>query len=152
MITAKDIMTTEILTVTEDTPVSVIAKVFVEKRYNGIPVVDRDNRVLGIVTNNDLIDQNKKLHIPTVIALFDAVIYQKSDKQFKKDLKKMTASLVRDVYTPNPITVEPDTPLEEIATIMAEKKVHTLPVIKDGKLVGVVGKIDIIRSMVAEES
>ena len=115
-------------------------------------MVDQDDRVLGIVTNNDLIDQNKRLHIPTVIALFDAVIYQKSDKQFKKDLKKMTASLVKDIYTPNPITVEPDTPLEEIATIMAEKRIHTLPVIKDGKLVGVVGKIDIIRSMVAEES
>jgi CBS domain-containing protein len=147
MITAKEIMTKDVVTVTENTPVSEVARIFLEKGFNGLPVVSETGELLGVVTNNDLVDQNKMLHIPTVIALFDAVIYR--DRQFKKDLEKMTGSLVKDICTRSPITVGPDTPLDELASIMAEKHVHTLPVIDGGKLVGVVGKLDIIRSMIS---
>jgi CBS domain-containing protein len=147
MLTAKEIMTQDVVTVTEDTSVTEVARIFLEKGFNGLPVISETGEVLGVVTNSDLVDQNKRLHIPTVIALFDAVIYR--DKQFKKELEKMTGSLVKDIYTRNPIIASPDTPLEELATIMAEKHVHTLPVVENGKLVGVVGKLDIIRSMVS---
>ena len=147
MLTAKDIMTKDVITVTEETPVKEVARIFLEKGINGLPVMSMEGKVLGVVTNNDLVDQSKRLHIPTVISLFDAVVYQKSDKKFKKDLEKMTASLVKDIYTPDPITAKPDDTIEDLATIMAEKKVHTLPVVEKGKLVGIVGKMDIIRTM-----
>ena len=149
MRTAKEIMTRDVVTVTEDTPVAEVARIFLERGFNGLPVVSEDGEVLGVVTNSDLVDQSKKLHIPTVIALFDWVIYLESQKRFRKELEKMCASTVRDLYTRDPITVGPDTPLDEVATIMAEKKVHTLPVVEGGRLVGVVGKMDIIRSMTA---
>jgi len=149
MLKAKDIMSRDVVTVTMETPVSEVARIFVEKRYNGLPVINTKNEVVGVVTNNDLVDQNKRLHIPTVIALFDAVIYQKGDKQFKKELEKMTGSTVRDICAREPVTVNPEATVEEIATVMAEKRVHTLPVVENGKLVGVVGKIDIIRAMVS---
>jgi CBS domain-containing protein len=147
MLKAKDIMTRDVITVTEDTPVSEVAKIFLEKRINGVPVVDKEGAVVGIACNSDLIDQTKKLHIPTVVALFDIVIYLESVKQFKKDLEKIAGSTVKNICSRNPITITPETSIEDIATIMAEKHVHTLPVIEDGKMVGIVGKMDIIRTM-----
>ncbi len=146
---AREIMTRDVVQVTENTPVEQVAKIFVEHGFNGLVVVSPAGEVLGVVTNNDLVDQSKKLHIPTVIALFDSVIYLESDKKFKKELEKITASTVKDIYTHNPVTVGPDATVVEMASIMAEKHIHTLPVVEDGKLVGVVGKIDIIRSMIS---
>lgn len=147
MLKAKDIMTKDVITVTEETPVKEVARIFLEKGINGLPVISKDGEVLGVVTNNDLVDQSKRLHIPTVISLFDAVVYQKSDRQFKKELEKMTATTVKDIYTRDAITAKPEDTIEDLATIMAEKKVHTLPVVEKGKLVGIVGKMDIIRTM-----
>jgi len=147
MLEAKDIMTSDVITVTEDAPVSEVAKIFLEKRINGVPVINKEGAVVGVVCNSDLIDQTKKLHIPTVVALFDIVIYLESVKQFKKDLEKMASSTVKNICSRDPITITPETSIEDIATIMAEKHVHTLPVVEGGKLVGIVGKMDIIRTM-----
>jgi CBS domain-containing protein len=148
MLEAKDIMTRDVITVTEDTPVSEVAKIFFEKRINGVPVVNKEGAVVGVVCNSDLIDQTKRLHIPTVVALSDIVIYLESVKKFKKELEKMAGSTVKDICTRNPVTLTPETSIEDIATIMAEKRVHTLPVVEGGKLVGIVGKMDIIRTMI----
>jgi CBS domain-containing protein len=148
MLQAKDIMTREVITVTEDTAVSEIAKFLLEKRINGLPVLNDQGEVVGVVSNSDLIDQTKKLHIPTVIALFDAVIYLERVKKFRTDLEKMAGSTAKDICSKNPITITPETSVEDLATIMAEKHVHTLPVMQGEKLVGIVGKMDIIRTMV----
>lgn len=148
MLKAKDIMTRDVITVTEDTPVSEIAKILLEKRINGLPVLNDQGELVGIVSNSDLIDQTKRLHIPTVIALFDAVIYLERVRHFKKELEKMAGSTAKDIYSKNPVTIIPETNVEDIATIMAEKHVHTLPVMEGRKMVGIVGKIDIIRTMV----
>jgi len=94
-----------------------------------------------------LIVQNKNLHIPTVIALFDAVLFLESEKKFESDVKKLTGSKIDDIYHKNLITVSLDTDLSEITTLMAENDVHTLPVLDGNKLVGIIGKKDVIRSL-----
>ena len=147
MQTAKDIMCTTVITVEKDTPISELSDLFVEYNINGIPVLNEDKKVIGIVTQGDLIEQNKNLHIPTVITLFDAVLFLESEKKFEKDVKKLTGNKVEDIYSPDAVTVAVDTGIDEIATIMAEKDVHTLPVMDGEKLVGVIGKLDLIRGM-----
>ncbi len=147
MLTAKDIMTREVMTVKKDTSISELSRLFIEHRVNGIPVVDDDNEVVGMVTQGDLIEQNKSLHIPTVITLFDAVLFLESEKKFEADVKKLTGTKVEDIYSSNAVTVTQETALGEIASIMAEKDIHTLPVVEDGKLVGIIGKLDLIRGM-----
>ncbi|MBW1792590.1 MAG: CBS domain-containing protein, partial [Deltaproteobacteria bacterium] len=92
-------------------------------------------------------DQNKKVHIPTMIAILDSVIMLEKADKIEKEIRKMTGTTVKDICSDTLITVEPETPLDEVATIMAEKQVHTLPVLEEGKLVGVVGKSDIIKTM-----
>ena len=145
MPTARDIMTRDIITVTRETSIQELSRIFMEKGVNGLPVVDDDGNVVGVVTQGDLIEQKKQLHIPTVIALFDWVMPLESEKKFEADVKRMTAAKVGDIYHKGAVTVEADADLTEVATVMAEEDVHTLPVVEDGRLVGIIGKLDIIR-------
>lgn len=147
MKTARDIMTKDVVTVNKSQPISDLSKLFIENHFNGVPVLDDAEKVIGVVTQGDLIEQNKNLHIPTVIALFDAVLFLESEKKFEDDVKKLTGSKIDDIYHKNPVTVSLDTDLNEITTLMAEKDVHTLPVLDGDKLVGIIGKRDVIRAM-----
>ena len=148
MLTAKDIMTRQVITVPPSMPVEELAALLCEKKISGAPVVDEDNSLVGVVTESDLIDQTKKFHIPTVVSILDSVIFLDKEEKVEKEIRKMTGRMVKDICTSSPHTVSEETPLDELATIMAEKKQHTLPVLKDGKLVGVVGKSDIIRTLI----
>ena len=147
MLTAKDIMSTEVITVSPDLPVKELADILFKNRISGAPVVDENGSLVSVVTESDLIDQTKKLHIPTMISILDSVLFLGSPGKIKDDIKKMSGSVVRDIASAKLITVSENTPLDEIATIMAEKKVHTLPVMSAGRLVGVIGKADIIRTL-----
>ena len=81
MQTVGEVMTTQLITVTKETSVRDLANLFTTHRVGSIPVVDGSGALLGIVTETDLIGQDKSLHIPTVISLFDWVIYLESDKK-----------------------------------------------------------------------
>lgn len=148
MLAAKDIMTKEVISVTTATTIRELAEIISSHRIGSVPVVDSEGSLIGIVTESDLIEQDKNFHIPTVISLFDWVIYLESEKKFEKELKRMTAGTVGDIYTREVLTVSPDTPVSEIADIMSGRKIHALPVLENGKLVGIVSRIDLIRSMV----
>lgn len=148
---ARDIMTKNVITVSPDTPVSELASLFMEHRINGVPVVGTDGVLLGVVTQEDLIDQQKKVHIPTVISLFDSVFFLESPKRLDRELKKMTGMTAGDVCSRNVVTVKEDTPIEDIATIIAERRIHTIPVVDEGRLVGIIGRIDIIRTLLPDE-
>jgi predicted transcriptional regulator len=147
MLTAKDIMTSEVITVQMQTTVNELAEILWKNRIGGAPVLDDDGRVVSVVTENDLIDQSKKFHIPTMISLLDSVIFLESSKKTEKAIKKMAGNTVQDICSKELVSVSEETRLDEIATIMANKKVHTLPVMQEDSLVGVIGKSDIIRSM-----
>ncbi|MFW8601174.1 CBS domain-containing protein [Desulfobacterota bacterium M19] len=149
MLTAKEIMTTDVISVPPDMPVEDLAALFCEHKIGGAPVME-DGNLLGVVTESDLIDQNKNLHIPTVINILDAVFVLNPNK-VDQEFQKMAGRTVRDIFSRHSVTVGEDTPLNEIATLMAEKHVHTLPVVTDGKLVGIVGKSDLIKSIIMKE-
>jgi len=148
MLKALDIMTKDVHTVTPETTVTELAQLLTTYNIGGAPVIDQAGGLLGVATENDLIDQNKKIHIPTIVNILDSVIYLESPGTMEKELKKFAGSTVGDIYTKDPHTVDEDTLLEEIATIMSEKSVHTLPVMNGDKLVGVIGKQDIIKTLI----
>lgn len=141
-------MTEKVVTVTPQTTVGQLAKLLMENNINGAPVVDADNNLIGVVTENDLIYQQKKVHIPTVINILDSVIYLESPERMKEEMKKITGLTVEEIYTKKVKTVDRETSLEEIATIMAEKKIHTIPVVEGNRLVGVIGRGDIIKTLI----
>jgi CBS domain-containing protein len=144
---AKDIMTREVITVTPDRPVSEVAQILMEKRISGVPVLNTDRELLGIVCESDIIDQTKKLHIPTVVNLMGYILFLESGKKFEKELKKMIGLLAGDIMTAPVKTVTPETSVEDIATLMAEGHVHSIPVMEGRTLVGIIGKKDIVHSL-----
>ena len=150
MLTAKDIMTKDPITVSPDTEITHAAKLILDKGVNGLPVVDRKGKLVGIICQSDLIAQQKGLPIPSVFTLLDSFIPLTSTKHFEKAVQKISATTVADAMTPNPVAVKPETSIEELAGLIVDKKFHTLPVIEEGNLVGVVGKEDILRTLVNE--
>ena len=145
---AIDIMTQDVITVQEDTTVAELANLLSTHNISGTPVVDDSGHLLGIVTESDLIDQKKKIHIPTVLTILDSVIYLESPDKMEKEVLKMAGSTVGDICTKDPKTVTEETTLEDIATIMSEENIHTLPVMRGDELVGVIGKKDIIKTLI----
>lgn len=147
---ARDIMNRKVITVSPDTSVEELGRLFMEKNVSGAPVIDENGDIYGIVTENDLISKEKRFHIPTIITIFDAIIPLQSDAAVEKEIKRMAATTVGDICTREVITVDEDATINDIATIMTEKKIHLLPVLKEGKLVGIVGKKDVIRAIAGE--
>jgi len=148
MLNASDIMTTDVITVKKATNLKDLAGLLYRKHINGVPVVDDDGLLIGIICESDLIRKDKKLHIPTVVAIFDWVLYLESPKKIEKEIRRINATTVEDLYIKEVVTVDEKTPVDEIATIMEEKKVYTIPVMDGDSLVGIVGQADLIRTLV----
>ena len=147
MLYAKDIMTREVITFSPDMEIAQAAKVLLEEGINGVPVMEQD-RIVGILCQSDLIAQQKDLPLPSVFTLLDGFIPLKSAKNIEKTVKKIAATKVSDAMTSDPVTVDPDTGIEEIAGLMLDRNFHTIPVIDKGKLVGIIGKEDMLRTLI----
>ena len=148
MIKAKDIMTKKIITVSPETEITQAANLLLEKRINGVPVVNTAGELVGILCQSDLIAQQKSIPIPSLFTLLDGYISLKTSKRMDKEVEKIAATKVAEAMTPNPVTVDPETDIEKIASLMVEKNYHTLPVIDAGNLVGILGKEDVLRTLI----
>ena len=146
MLKAKDIMTKDIITVKPATTIEDLARILIKHQISGTPVVDEDGNLIGIVTENDLISKNKKLHIPTILRLFDAFIPLGASR-LEEEIKRMAAFTVGEICTRNVVTCDEDMSIEDVATMMTEKKIHLLPVLKERRLVGIIGKKDLIKGI-----
>jgi len=143
-----DVMTRDVITVTPETSLRDLADILSRKNINGAPVVDDEGDVIGVVSETDLVEHNRPLHIPTVFVILDSIIPLENPWRMQKEFKRLTATKVEDIYSKPAVCVEPDTDITEVARIMSEKGIHTLPVVDRGKLVGVIGKGDVIRSLI----
>jgi CBS domain-containing protein len=143
----KDIMTRDVVTVKPQTDLRELAKILSEKSVNGVPVVDNEGTVLGVVCESDLVNQNKPLHIPTVFVILDSVIPLENPWRLEKEFKRLAATTVEDIYSRPAFTLWPEEDVAVAARAMQEKQYYTIPVVEDGVLVGVLGKADLIRSI-----
>jgi len=140
-------MTREVITISSGDRVEDLAKLLEQHRIGGVPVLEEDGRLVGVVTQSDLVQRSRDLELPPALNILDLHLFLEMPSRFKKRLEKLLGDRVRDVMTVDPITIAPTTPVNEIAQIMAAKRVHTLPVLEQGKLVGIVGKLDLIRGL-----
>jgi len=147
MIKAKDIMTRDVITVYLDTEIIQAAKLMLDSHLSGLPVVDKEGHLKGIICQSDLMTQQKKIPVPSFFVLLDSAISFTSQKNIEAEVKKMAAVKVSEAMTPDPITVDPETSLEDIATLMVKHNIHTLPVLDQSRLVGIIGKEDILRTL-----
>ncbi len=146
MVTAKEIMSTDVVTLAPETEILEAARALLEKGINGAPVVNDAGRVVGILCQSDLVAQQKRLPVPSLFTMLGGYIPLSSSKQWEKEVRKIAALTVADAMTPDPVTVSPETSLETIAALMVDKNFHTLPVVQDGRLVGIIGKEDVLKT------
>ncbi|OGR11906.1 MAG: hypothetical protein A2277_04500 [Desulfobacterales bacterium RIFOXYA12_FULL_46_15] len=148
MIKAKDIMEKNIISVQPDTEITKAVEILLKNHINGVPVVDKNGALAGILCQSDLIFQHRKIPIPPIFILLDGIIPLTSSKKFNAELKKMAAVKVEEAMVKKPVSVNPDTPISEIAGLMVEKHFHTIPVVEGDKLVGIIGKEDILKVLI----
>jgi CBS domain-containing protein len=145
--TAREIMTPDPTTVGPDVSVTDAARIMVDARIGALPVVE-DGKLIGLVTEGDLIMSDVRLQFPTYIHLLDGfIMYPPSTARFEHELKKAVAAKVRDVMTAEPVTIQASASLEDVATQLVERKVSRLPVLDGDELVGIITKSDVVRSM-----
>ncbi len=147
----RQVMTTDVLTFQPGDPIDDAARALSARNIGGAPIVDEEGHVLGLLEDDDLIVQESRLHFPTVISVLGAYIELPSSlAHFEADLRKAVGSTVDDVMDPNPRTCGPDDTLEHVATVMHEHDLSRLPVVSDGRLVGIVSRGDLVRAIVSD--
>jgi len=146
----RSVMTTDVLTFAPDEPIGEATRRLLDRDVDGGPVV-ADGKVVGMLTTDDLLVQETKLHYPTVVSLFGAYLELPSaHRQFEEDLRRAVGATVGEVMEADRIiTCGPDDSLERAATLMHEHRVSRLPVVEGGRLVGIIGRTDIIRAISA---
>ena len=152
MLKVRDIMTTELITVSPETEILQAAETLLGNHINGVPVVDDSGKLVGILCQSDLIAQQKRLPIPSFFTFMDGLIETSSAKRIEKEIQKIAAITVAQAMTPNPVFVEPDMGIEVVAGLMVDSGLHTIPVLDEGKLVGIVGKEDVLNTLVTKNN
>lgn len=149
MTTVRDIMATDVPTVTPDDDVETVIRLLRSHDLPGVPVLNEGGRVIGIVTEADLVlsDEQGDLHLPHYIELFGGVIYLEPLHRFEDRLRKAFASRVKDMMTADPVTIDPEATVEEAAKVIAGKRHNRLPVVEHGRYVGVVTRLDVLEAL-----
>jgi CBS domain-containing protein len=147
----RDIMDPDPQTVRPDTPVEEVVRALRGHELPGLPVVDGEGHCIGIVTEADLIlpDDEGDLHIPHYINLFGGTIFLEPLSRFEERLRKAFASKAEDMMTRDPDVVAPDTDVREAARLIHESGHNRLPVVENGRLVGVVTRVDVLGALAA---
>jgi len=149
--TVRDIMDSDPVTVNPGTPVEDVVRALRDNELPGLPVVDADGACVGVVTEADLVlpDDEGDLHIPHYINLFGGTVFLEPLGRFEKRLRKAFASTAEDMMTRDPETIGPDATARDAARIIHESGHNRLPVVEDGRLVGVVTRVDVLGALAA---
>lgn len=143
---ARDLMTTGLVTIPPEAPLEAVARVLSDRGISGAPVVDAGGNFLGMVTESDLIRRlAAKEDAPKswVMGLFASAVDQAAR------FARTHGHRARDVMTTEIASITEDTPIEQAAKLLEEKNIRRVPVLRDGKLVGVVSRSDLVRALLA---
>ncbi len=146
---AKDVMTSPIVTVGPEATVQEIAKLLIERQVSGMPVLDQGGRVVGIVSEGDLmrrVEHADERHRSWWLKLFSDEITEATE-YVKTHGRRAAEVMTRDV-----VTVDEDTPLHEIAALLEERRIKRVPVVRDGRLVGIVSRANLLHGLAARAS
>ncbi|MDD4343299.1 MAG: CBS domain-containing protein [Eubacteriales bacterium] len=143
----KDIMSKDVVTVYETNTIEEVARIFIDKKISGVPVVDSQKKIVGIISEGDLVFQQKKLNPPVFLSFFDGVI-QVGKSAFFDEIKKISAFLVKDLMTKDDLIIARETAdLSDVASLLIENKVNRIPIVDDeNRVVGIVTRYDIIKA------
>lgn len=152
---ASEIMSTHVISVTMDSNVGEAVELFAKNSINGLPVVDKENRVVGMITERDVLEYSNQLHVIPLIA-FSGWVSPYTDVTniafFEKGFKSLLTTKVEKVMSKKVVMVRKDTPVHEITSLMIQKEVNRVPVVDEaGRLIGIIARSDIIQYLASQE-
>lgn len=148
---ACDIMSKYVLTCDKKTTIHDLIRLFVKHRVSAIPVVGEDNRLVGIVSEGDLLYKKVRPHVPRYINLLGASIYYSGYGKYEETFRKLLATTAEEIMTEHVFYVAPEADAELVADMMVEEHLKNVPVVKDGRLVGIISRSDIL-ALIAREN
>lgn len=142
---ARNIMKKGVVFVKEDDSIEEVLRILMKNNVSGVPVIDKDNQVLGVVTEKDLITKEKGLNIPSYIEFVASILFIDGDLKYNTNHEKVITLTAKEIMSTPAYTVYLDASVEEIASIMVNRRINHVPVIdKDRKLVGIIGRGDLL--------
>ncbi|NES07415.1 MAG: CBS domain-containing protein [Okeania sp. SIO2F4] len=149
--TVSDVMSHNPITAKPEMPLKEAIKILAEQRISGLPVVNDKGKLVGIVSETDLMWQESGVTPPPYIMLLDSVIFLENPARYEKEIHKALGETVGEVMTKNPLTTTPEKTLPAAARLMHERNIHRLPVLdNNGEVIGILTRGDIIRAMATE--
>lgn len=146
----QDIMQTNVITINPDATIKEISKTLVENNISGVFVVNADDKLVGVVSEGDLLHKETNPRPPGAFGLLGAIIYYRGVKQYESDFKKLIALKASEIMTSDIIKISPEANIEEAASIMVNKQIKRLPVMMDEEIIGVVTRRDIIKTLMQD--
>ena len=143
---AKDLMTPNVATVAPDISVAAIAALLLERHISAVPVVAADGGVLGIVSEGDLM---RRVETETGSSRSWWLKLFSDGREMAREYTKTHARRADEVMTPNPITVDEETTAAEIAGLLEKNRIKRVPVLRDGKIVGIVSRANLLQGLAA---
>lgn len=150
MVHAREVMNSKPIFVSEGTSVKDCVKILLENNISGVPVVNNDNKVIGIVTVTDLIDKELHFHLPGIISFFKQSSLSSRSKRAENKYQSIVNYNVNEVMTKNVISVMEDVDVDEVIEIIVENNINMVPVIsKDKRLIGIISRSDILDFLIS---
>lgn len=142
---AKEIMSKDVISVHKDTTIKEIAKVLIDNKISGVPVIDEGGNLVGMVSEGDLLHKETSPRLPDVVNILGAIIYYNGVQRYNEDFKKLIAEQAESIMTRKVITVSEETEVDAIAKLMLEHGIKRVPVMNGRKMVGIISRADIIK-------
>lgn len=144
----KDIMTREVVTVLPEASIEEIAKVLVENKISGVPVVDDVGNLVGIVSEGDLLHKEVSPQVPDIVNILGAFIFYNGVERYNEEVKKLMARSAEEIMTNKVVTIEEDMEVSKACELMMKHEIKRIPVMKEWKLVGIISRADVISTLI----
>ena len=145
---AKDIMTTDVIVANKNDIIANVANLLIKEKIGGLPVVDEENKVVGIISETDIMKKESHVDSPRMLNFIQGIIFLDDMKKFEDEMRPIAAYKVEDLMSKDIITVNENDTFDYVANVMINKSINRVPVVDENNfLKGIICRYDIIKAM-----
>ena len=144
---AKELMTKDVITVAPKTTIKELAEIIVNKNISGVPVVDADGMVIGLVSEGDLVRKEVAPKAPDILSILGAIVYYDGVQEYREAFRKVAATTAEEIMTEKVIAVQADDDVSKVGQLMMDHHIKRVPVLKGTKLVGIISRRDMVKML-----
>ena len=145
---AKDIMTTDVIVANKNDIIANVANLLIKEKIGGLPVVDEENKVVGIISETDIMKKESHVDSPRMLNFIQGIIFLDDMKNFEDEMRSIAAYKVEDLISKDIITVNENDTFDYVANVMINKSINRVPVVDENNfLKGIICRYDIIKAM-----